>query len=81
MEHGLHKPVVDWEVLIRVMDALVEHKEVVGGVEKVMDGLLRALDKLRRFRHHQAIVNDAQPVAGLCTIDQEHTAMLAAMTI
>ena len=39
--HSLRKPVVDGEVLIRVMDALVEHKEVVEGVEKVMDGWLR----------------------------------------
>ena len=41
----------------------------------------RALDKLRRIQHHQVIVNDAQPVAGLSTINQEHTAILAALTI
>jgi hypothetical protein len=64
--------------LLRAMDALVEHKEVVEGV---MDGLLHALDKLRRIHHHQVIVNDVQPVAGLSTINQEHTAILAAMTI
>lgn len=81
MEHGLHKPVVDEEALIRVTDALVEHKEVLEGVEEVVDGLLRALDKLGRFRHHHVIVNDTQPVAGPSTIDQKHTVMLAAMTI
>ena len=41
----------------------------------------RALDKLRRIQHHQVIVNDTQPVAGLSTINQEHTAILAALTI
>ena len=41
----------------------------------------RALDKLRRIQHHQVIVNDTQPVAGLSTVNQEHTAILAALTI
>jgi transposase len=41
----------------------------------------RALDKLRRIQHHQVLVNDTQPVAGLSTISQEHTAILAALTI
>jgi len=41
----------------------------------------RALDKLRRIQHHQVVVNDTQPVAGLSTINQEHTAILAALTI
>jgi transposase len=41
----------------------------------------RALDKLRRIQHHQVIVNDTQPVAGLSTIDQEHAAILAALAI
>jgi transposase len=41
----------------------------------------RALDKLRRIQHHQVIVNDTQPVTGLSTISQEHTAILAALTI
>lgn len=41
----------------------------------------RALDKLRRIQHHQVIVNDTQPVAGLSTINQEHTAILTALTI
>jgi transposase len=41
----------------------------------------RALDKLRRIQHHQVIVNDTQPVAGLSTLNQEHTAILAALTI
>lgn len=41
----------------------------------------RALDKLRRIQHHQVVLNDTQPVAGLSTINQEHTAILAALTI
>jgi hypothetical protein len=41
----------------------------------------RALDKLRRIQHHQVLVNDTQPVAGLSTINLEHTAILAVLTI
>jgi transposase len=41
----------------------------------------RALDKLRRIQHHQVVVNDTQSVTGLSTINQEHTAILAALTI
>lgn len=41
----------------------------------------RALHKLRRIQHHQVIVNDMQPVTGLSTISQEHTTILAALTI
>jgi hypothetical protein len=41
----------------------------------------RALDRLRRIQHHQVIVNDTQPVAGLSTVNQEHTTILAALTI
>jgi transposase len=41
----------------------------------------RALHKLRRIQHHQGTVNDMQPVTGLSTISQEHTAILAALTI
>ena len=41
----------------------------------------RALDEFRRIQHHQVIVNDTQTVAGLSTINQEHTAILAALTI
>ena len=41
----------------------------------------RALSKLRRIQHQQIIINSTQPVAGLSTIDQEHTAILAALTI
>ena len=41
----------------------------------------RALDTLRRIQHHQVIVNDTQPVAGLSTINQEHAAIFAALTI
>ena len=41
----------------------------------------RALHRLRRIQHHQGTVNDMQPVTGLSTISQEHTAILAALTI
>jgi transposase len=41
----------------------------------------RALDKLRRIQHHQVVVNDTQSVTGLSTINQEHAAILAALTI
>lgn len=41
----------------------------------------RALDKLRRIQHHQVIVNGTQPVTGLSSINQEHNAILAALTI
>jgi transposase len=41
----------------------------------------RALDKLRRIQHHQVVINATQPVAGLSTINQEHAAILAALTI
>lgn len=37
--------------------------------------------KKARIQHHQVIVNDTQPVTGLSTINQEHTAILAALTI
>jgi transposase len=41
----------------------------------------RALEKLRRIQHHQVVVNDTQPVSGLSTINQDHAAILAALTI
>ena len=41
----------------------------------------RALSKLRRIQHQQITLNSTQPVAGLSTITQEHTAILAALTI
>ncbi len=41
----------------------------------------RALSKLRRIQHQQITINSTQPVAGLSTIDQEHTAILATLTI
>lgn len=41
----------------------------------------RALSKLRRIQHQQIILNNSQPIAGLSTINQEHTAILAALTI
>jgi hypothetical protein len=41
----------------------------------------RALAKLRRIQHHRVTLNDSQPVAGLSSIDQEQTSILAALTI
>lgn len=41
----------------------------------------RALDKLRRIQHHQVMLNGTQPVTGLSTINQEHAAILDALTI
>ena len=45
----------------------------------------RALAKLRRIQHHRITLNptvgDSQPVAGLSCIDQEHTDILAALTL
>lgn len=41
----------------------------------------RALDKLRRIQHHRVTLNGSQPVAGLSSIQQEHTNILAALNI
>ena len=41
----------------------------------------RALGKLRRIQHHRVTLNGSQPVAGLSSIQQEHTSILAALTI
>lgn len=41
----------------------------------------RALSKLRRIQHQQITLNSTQPIAGLSTITQEHTAILTALTI
>ena len=41
----------------------------------------RALQKLRRIQHHQVMINDTQPVAGLSTVTQEHSDILSALTI
>jgi transposase len=41
----------------------------------------RALDTLRRIQHHRVTLNGSQPVAGLSSIQQEHTAILAALDI
>ena len=41
----------------------------------------RALDKLRRIAHHQVMINHTQPVAGLSTVNQEHSDILSALTI
>jgi hypothetical protein len=41
----------------------------------------RALSKLRRIQHQRVKLNDAEPIAGLSTITQEHTKILSALTI
>jgi hypothetical protein len=41
----------------------------------------RALDKLRRIQHQVVKVNDLEPIAGLSSINQEHTEILQALTI
>jgi hypothetical protein len=41
----------------------------------------RALDTLRRIQYHRVTLNGSQPVAGLSSILQEHTAILAALDI
>jgi transposase len=41
----------------------------------------RALDKLRRIQHQVVKVNDLEPIAALSSINQEHTAILQALTI
>jgi transposase len=41
----------------------------------------KALDKLRRIQHQKIVLNKTQPITGLSTITQEHTAILAALEI
>ena len=41
----------------------------------------RALDKLRRIQHQVVKVNDLEPIAGMSSINQEHTGILQALTI
>ena len=41
----------------------------------------RALDKLRRIQHQVVKVNDLEPIAGLSSINAEHTEILQALTI
>ena len=41
----------------------------------------RALDKLRRIQHQVVKVNDLEPIAALSNINQEHAAILQALTI
>jgi transposase len=41
----------------------------------------RALDKLRRIQHQVVKVNDLDPIAALSNINQEHAAILQALTI
>ena len=41
----------------------------------------RALDKFRRIQHQVVKVNDLEPIAGLSSINAEHTEILQALTI
>jgi transposase len=41
----------------------------------------RALSQLRRIQHHRVTLNETQPVAGLSTINQQHTDILSALTL
>jgi transposase len=41
----------------------------------------RALEKLRRIQHQVVTVNNLEPIAGLSSINQEHTTILQALTI
>ena len=41
----------------------------------------RALSKLRQIQYQQVKINDAAPIAGLSTIDQEQSKILSALTI
>ena len=41
----------------------------------------RAPDKLRRIQHQVIKVNDLEPIAGLSSINQEHTEILQALTL
>ena len=41
----------------------------------------RALERLRRIQHHRVTLNASQPMAGLSTIDQEQSEILAALSI
>lgn len=41
----------------------------------------KALDKLRRIQHQKIVLNKTQPITGLSTITQEHTAILATLDI
>lgn len=61
-------------ILYRVMRGRLRSSDTVLSPE-------RALSKLRRIQHQQITLNSTQPVAGLSTITQEHTAILTALTI
>lgn len=41
----------------------------------------RALAKLRRIQHHRVTLNESQPMAGLSSISQEQSEILAALTV
>ena len=41
----------------------------------------RALSKLRQIQYQQVKINDAAPITGLSTIDQEQSKILSALTI
>ena len=61
-------------ILYRVMRTRLRNSDTTLSPE-------RALSKLRRIQHQQITINSTQPVAGLSTVNQEHTAILAALTI
>ena len=61
-------------ILYRVMRGRLRNSDTLLSPE-------RALSKLRRIQHQQITLNSTQPVAGLSTITQEHTAILTALTI
>ena len=60
-------------ILYRVMRTRLRHSDTQLSPE-------RALAKLRRIQH-QRVTIDAQPLAGMSSITQEHSSILAALTI
>jgi transposase len=61
-------------ILYRVMRARLRACQTKLSPEK-------ALDKLRRIQHQKVILNKTQPITGLSTITQEHTAILATLDV
>ena len=46
-----------------------------------MNTILSPVTAQRRIQHHRVTLNGSQPVQGLSSIQQEHTSILAALTI
>jgi hypothetical protein len=46
-----------------------------------LDGLERALAKLRRIQHHLVTLNGIEPVTGISSFNKDQTDILAALTI